>query len=208
MRNRLLYSLILLYFVAFIWSCSNEHQSSMDRIKSSTKEVTYDKNSLKHAEGMDIIWTQLDEGDSAFFVPTRKAAIKSFPCSNCHSKSLEELKKKETSLQKAHWDIDLVHASKMQMNCATCHNMNKPDSLTSLVGNEVSLDHSYKVCAQCHSTQYKDWKGAAHGKRLAGWMPPRIAQTCVGCHNPHKPAFESRWPSRLNTKKLELKESH
>lgn len=209
MKNKWLYSVVLFYLAAIYWSCSgNEHKSSMERIKASDKEISYEQNSLRHAEGMDLVWAELEDVDSAFLLPGRSTAIKSFPCSNCHSKSLESLKKEVTSLKKAHWDIDLVHAPQKVMNCATCHDMDKPDKLKSLVENEVSFDHSYQVCGQCHSTQYKDWKGAAHGKRLAGWMPPRISQTCVGCHNPHKPAFDTRWPSRLNTKKLELNEAH
>ena len=39
------------------------------------------------------------------------------------------------------------------------------------------------------------------GKKVAGWAPPRASLTCVNCHNPHKPSFETRWPSVYNTKK-------
>jgi hypothetical protein len=138
-----------------------------------------------------------------FFVPTRKNEIKSFPCSNCHSKPLAQLQLEQEAIgKKAHWDIELVHANTEVMNCKTCHKDAVSDQLVMLSGRNVSFDQSYKLCGQCHSTQIKDWIGGAHGKRLGGWKPPRLINTCVNCHNPHKPAFESRWPARFNTERI------
>ena len=94
------------------------------------------------------------------------------------------------------------------MDCQTCHSPELPDSLQTLNRQVVTMDHSYQLCAQCHSSQAKDWVGGAHGKRLGGWVEPRVAKTCVSCHNPHKPAIGSRWPARLNTYKLNQQNSH
>jgi len=109
--------------------------------------------------------------------------------------------------QKAHWDIKLNHANSEIMNCATCHNGENMNSLNSLTGQNIDLNLSHKVCSQCHSNQFEDWKGGAHGKKLAGWAPPRASQTCVNCHNPHDPGFDTRWPVQFNTHKaLQRKE--
>ncbi|MEP1095626.1 MAG: hypothetical protein ABJG78_10985 [Cyclobacteriaceae bacterium] len=210
MKRSWIYGIVLIYTVAVFWSCSDSHQKSgLAKIQESTDTISYDMSNFAQVQDMEIavVLSQIEELDSQFLVPTRAREISSFPCSNCHTKPLAQLKAEKIG-KSAHWDISLAHANKLSMDCSTCHNMEKPDELTSLTKNSISLDHSYKQCSQCHSTQFNDWKGGAHGKRLRGWVPPRVAQTCVGCHNPHKPAFEKRWPSRLNTAKLKQEQNH
>ena len=110
---------------------------------------------------------------------------------------------KNSDAQKAHWDIKLNHANSEVMNCATCHNGNDMNNLNALTGQNIDFNLSYKLCAQCHFSQFEDWKGGAHGKKVAGWAPPRASMTCVNCHNPHSPGFEKRWPVQFNTQTLE-----
>jgi len=154
----------------------------------------------------DVEWVGVDIDNHDFLVEAREPYMLHFSCNECHSKPLDELRSElSPTAKKAHWDIHIDHADATTMSCATCHPSDNLDELQTLEGSRVSFNHSYKVCAQCHSTQFKDWQGGAHGKRLGGWTKPRIAKTCVGCHNPHKPAFESRWPARLNTQQI-LKE--
>lgn len=132
-----------------------------------------------------------------FLTEMRSGSIAAFPCQNCHSIPLEQMTYSgENRKQRAHWDIQLQHSGTEVMECFTCHNRSNLDQLRSLSGHPISFDRSFELCSQCHTTQYKDWMGGAHGKNLSGWRPPRVAQTCVGCHNPHQPAIESRWPSR------------
>ncbi len=146
---------------------------------------------------------QLVEGAEQFLIPDRMAEMKSYPCSNCHSKSLEALQAgKAPGEKKSHWDIEIVHAKTVTMQCTTCHDPKNFNLLHSLTGAPIEFNHSYELCGQCHSTQQKDWLGGAHGKQVGGWAPPRVSQTCTGCHNPHKPAFEKRLPARLNTEWL------
>jgi len=152
-------------------------------------------SSEEYLEGMEMI--EITEGKHTFLIPDRKGKIKSYACTECHSKPLDKMQSKD--LKKAHWNIKLVHANENTMNCVTCHNPNNMDQLNSLTGKDIDYNNSYNLCNQCHSKQFEDWKGGAHGKRLGGWAPPRAAMTCVNCHNPHKPQFESRWPSRFNT---------
>ena len=132
-----------------------------------------------------------------FFTQFRTEDIISFPCQNCHNVPLSQMVSSNVDKKKAHWDVKIIHAHKSIMNCTTCHNPANMNYLTSLSGEPISIDRSFEMCGQCHSTQYKDWKGGAHGKSISGWRPPRIVKTCVSCHNPHDPGIKSRWPSRL-----------
>ena len=106
-------------------------------------------------------------------------------------------------LKKAHWDITLNHANQEAMNCVTCHNGDNMDNLKSLTTHTIDFNKSYKLCSQCHQKEYKDWIGGAHGKRIESWAPPRVSMTCVNCHNPHSPSFDTKWPARFNTQKVE-----
>lgn len=203
MKNSLT-TLSLVVLSVSLMNCSGSHkESNLDLIARHTDTVTYDFDSFERLEDLEFIpvLTEIQEMDSQFFIPSRTQQMTKYPCSNCHTKPIEELKKLNKGVS-AHLDVQLSHAHPVSMNCMTCHNMEQPDKLTSLTKTSIGFDHSYQQCAQCHSSQYKDWKGGAHGKRLKGWLPPRISQTCVGCHNPHKPSFEKRWPSRLNTEKI------
>ncbi len=133
------------------------------------------------------------------FVLTRTNHLTSFPCSNCHTDVSGNLANEDAE---AHWNIQLNHATGLLMDCKTCHDLERPDQLASLGKTSIDFNHSYQQCAQCHSSQAKDWLGGAHGKRVGGWVKPRTIKNCVGCHNPHEPRISSRWPARLNTVKL------
>jgi hypothetical protein len=128
----------------------------------------------------------------------RSNSMETYPCSQCHDKPLAgmlALRRKDQP--NSHWQVKLQHAPDNIMSCQTCHGEGDMNQLVTLTGKQVSMDAPYQVCAQCHASQVNDWAGGAHGKRLGGWAPPRVVQTCTGCHNPHAPAFESRWPAVL-----------
>lgn len=142
----------------------------------------------------------------SFFTQFRTDELVSFPCQNCHNVPLSQMVSSGLDKKKAHWNIEISHAKKAVMNCTTCHHPEDMNYLKSLSGERISIDRSFEMCGQCHSTQYKDWQGGAHGKSLSGWKPPRVVKTCVNCHNPHDPSIKSRWPSRLvNQDKNNLK---
>lgn len=176
-----------------------DHTSVNDYVKKYNDSIAYSVTTANTLDQLKTVLANVHDTVS-FLIPERSSQIKSFPCTNCHSKPVEQLSlgRKENE-RKAHWDITVIHGNDEVMNCFTCHNKSTPNELVSLTGKSISFDESFKVCNQCHSTQYKDWIGGSHGKRLGGWAPPRIINTCTSCHNPHKPAFESRWPARLNT---------
>lgn len=131
-----------------------------------------------------------------FYVRERTGELEKYPCAECHTQPVAALRAANPDERNAHWDIAIQHASEDIMQCSTCHAGNDMNSLQLLSGKPVAFDHSYQVCAQCHSTQAYDWVGGAHGKRLGGWAAPRVVNNCAACHNPHQPAWEPRWPAR------------
>jgi hypothetical protein len=129
-----------------------------------------------------------------FFVANRTEKMTQFACSNCHEEPLPERTEGLSRHPFMHVDIELQHASAEAMDCRTCHNEQKMDTLKLNDGTEVSFNHAYKTCMQCHFQQGEDWIGGAHGKRLDSWRGKRVVMNCTECHNPHKPAFEQRFP--------------
>lgn len=200
--------ILSLVFIVGLVSCSSNHEKehqyhgNFDKIKALEKDsISYTVNSSDLIGKMQLVEVITDE--VSFFIPERKSNIKSFKCSECHTKSIPELKSANLTGKKAHWNIELNHATPDVLTCNSCHPTQNLDNLKSNLNAEIDFNQSYKACAQCHSSEYKDWLGGAHGKRVKGWVNPRISETCVGCHNPHSPKFETRFPSRLNTKKIE-----
>lgn len=207
--KKLLVAIPLLLSILFFGRYLSEHKSEghdhlLDKIRKQQKELSYPINFDDILDTSLLIKVHADLPEvAAFFTEKRSDHLISFPCSNCHNQPLEGMQiNRSLNQRKSHWNIHLSHAGDNTMNCTTCHAENDMDKLSSLTGQKFNLDESYKLCGQCHSTQYKDWQGGAHGKQLNGWTPPRVAKTCVGCHNPHKPAFPSRFPARLNTNDL------
>ncbi|MDO6471765.1 multiheme c-type cytochrome [Maribacter sp. 1_MG-2023] len=199
MKNRTLIYLVVLLLGGTLISCKEkegEYHSISDKIEAESKP--YHGNLTSDELLVDTELIKITEGENTFLIPERKSQIKSFACIECHSKPLSEMA--GTDIQKAHWDIKLSHANGDAMNCATCHNGSNMNNLNSLTGKDIDFNLSYKICSQCHSNQFEDWKGGAHGKKVAGWAPPRASNTCVNCHNPHSPSFEKRWPVQFNTK--------
>ncbi|UTW63921.1 hypothetical protein KFE98_07225 [bacterium SCSIO 12741] len=185
---------------------SGHHGSLIKEIQKNDEVPTYhlEYNSRLDTSLLVRVHPKL-AGVHPFYTETREDGLNSFPCSNCHSESLAELQAKPDKPKNSHWNLSLQHASSETMECLTCHSESNLDELVTLTGKPLSINRSFELCGQCHSTQYKDWQGGAHGKQLNGWAPPRLAKTCVGCHNPHNPSFPTRLPARYSTQKLEDK---
>lgn len=190
---------ILVVFLAT--SCKHkeeEYHSITDKIEAKSKNYKgVSVSSDNHIGNMKLL--EVTENEITFLIPERKDNIKSFACTECHSKPLAQMQEKD--IKKAHWNIKLNHANSNTMNCLTCHNGNSMDNLQSITGHKIDFNKSYKLCSQCHQKQYKDWTGGAHGKAVKSWAPPRVSMTCVNCHNPHSPSFETKWPERYSSKK-------
>ncbi|MGB0431757.1 MAG: cytochrome C, partial [Bacteroidia bacterium] len=199
----IVFSCICFFTVSCNHPVAHEHgsHSVIDQMISEHNDsLGYEHKGLDIA-GVDTVKVETKEGHPKFYIDERTQNLIQFKCSKCHTEPLNKLKSTDSlGGKKSHWNLELNHADAHIMECNTCHNMNEhPDKLRSIQGKSIDYNHSYKQCSQCHSTQYKDWLGGAHGKNLSGWTQPRVSKTCVSCHNPHKPSFEKRWPARLNT---------
>lgn len=193
-------NIILICTFIIMISCNHkgeEYHNISDKIEDLSKDFNgVPISSDKYTETLKKV--QVTENWQRFYIPERKSQIKSFECTECHSKPLGELQGEE-KIQKSHWDITLKHANQETMNCVTCHSENNMDELHSITDKPIDFNLSHKLCAQCHQDQFKDWSGGAHSKQIGGWAQPRVSQTCVGCHDPHQPVFEKRWPARYNS---------
>jgi nitrate/TMAO reductase-like tetraheme cytochrome c subunit len=145
--------------------------------------------------GAEYIKIRNTDKTSSFYIKKRENLLSSSSCMNCHDTSLENLENNNSYSKNAHWDITVKHGGTQNLNCNNCHNTNRLDKLHTVTGRNIDYNSSFKLCASCHSNQYNDWLGGAHGKAVEGWKTPRIMQTCVDCHNPHLPTIENRWPS-------------
>ncbi len=201
-RMAALFGLVLL-----LASCSgpshNDHGPLAQIKKHSKSNIEYTVSSDEFTAEIEKVAVTNAENDILFFIPNRVNHLVSFPCNNCHTKALGNMVSDDPTGKKAHWNIKLNHATADALTCVTCHSSNNVEYLRLNNKKEISFNQSQKVCAQCHSTQSNDWVGGAHGKTIGGWAPPRVSNTCVNCHDPHSPAFETRWPSRLNTVKIQ-----
>lgn len=176
-----------------------EYHSVTDRILAESENFQGTNiSSEKHIDHLNTI--EITENGITFLIPERKSEIKSYACTECHTKPLNKMQSED--IKKAHWNIKIKHADDNTMNCVTCHNGNDINNLNSITGNNIDFDKSYQLCHQCHQKQFKDWTGGAHGKQISSWAPPRASRTCVNCHDPHDPHFESKWPERYNTQKV------
>ncbi|MCF6359620.1 MAG: cytochrome c family protein [Cyclobacteriaceae bacterium] len=194
---------LLLIFSSCSGPSHKDHGPLAEIEKHSNAAIDYTVSSAPFTYGIEKVAVTNSENDTLFFTPNRTNHILSFPCNNCHTQPLSKMASNDPSGKKAHWNFQLNHATEEALTCLTCHSSNDVEYLRLNNNKKVGFNKSQKVCAQCHSTQYNDWVGGAHGKKLGGWAPPRVSNTCVNCHNPHSPGFETRWPSRLNTIKIQ-----
>ena len=124
----------------------------------------------------------------------RSPGLGQYPCTSCHLGRGMILR--DARITDAHQDIKPDHPKQTGATCATCHAPDNVELLALKNGERATLDHAYRVCAQCHFAQAEAWAGGAHGKRLDGWLGRRVVMGCADCHNPHQPALEPRTPFR------------
>ena len=132
-------------------------------------------------------------GSSAmiFPVPAPPFTEGIFPCMQCHEGIPPNPERR--ALEAMHSDIVLHHDEEHRW-CLDCHDMNNRDQLHLASGAPVPFTESYKLCGQCHGTQYRDWRSGIHGKRTGYWDGSKRYLLCVHCHNPHSPRFAALQP--------------
>jgi hypothetical protein len=129
-------------------------------------------------------------GTSLFPVPAPPFSEGIFPCSTCHADLSPNPERRELTM---HDDIVLRHDEEHRW-CLDCHDQNDRDHLRLASGALVPFTESYRLCGQCHGTQFRDWRSGIHGKRTGYWDGPKRYLLCVHCHNPHHPHFASLAP--------------
>lgn len=127
----------------------------------------------------------------AFPVPAPPFSDGIFPCSQCHAGVPANTERR--SLEGMHSDI-VFHHDEEHRWCLDCHDADDRDQLRLASGVTVPFTESYRLCGQCHGTQYRDWRAGVHGKRTGYWNGPKRYLLCVHCHNPHSPHFASLQP--------------
>ena len=125
---------------------------------------------------------------------TRAPNVGQYPCTSCHMGRATRLA--DTRIADAHQNIKPAHPAQTGGLCSTCHAPDNVELLALKSGARTTLDHAYRLCAQCHFAQAQAWAGGAHGKRLDGWQGRRVVMGCADCHDPHNPAIEPRLPFR------------
>lgn len=133
------------------------------------------------------------EADTHFPVPPPPFTEGIFPCSECHKEL--EVNTERRVLENAHDDI-ILHHDEQNRWCLDCHNPNNRDELRLASGLSVSFEESYRLCGQCHGTEYRDWRLGIHGKRTGMWNGEKQYLLCAHCHNPHSPKFKPIRPEK------------
>ena len=124
----------------------------------------------------------------------RSPDLGQYPCTSCHLGRRMVLA--DERIADAHQNIKPIHPAQTGAACSTCHAPDNVELLALKSGDRATLDHAYRLCAQCHFSQAEAWAGGGHGKRLDGWQGRRVVMGCSDCHDPHKPALEPRLPFR------------
>lgn len=132
-----------------------------------------------------------DSATVAFPVPAPPFTEGIFPCTTCHEGIPPNPERRP--LEGMHSDIVLHHDEEHRW-CLDCHDMNNRDQLHLASGALVPFTESYRLCGQCHGTQYRDWRSGIHGKRTGYWNAAKRYFLCVHCHNPHNPRFAALQP--------------
>ena len=117
-----------------------------------------------------------------------------YPCTSCHLGRRMVLR--DERIEDAHRNIEPEHPKQTGATCSTCHAADNVELLSLKSGERATLDHTYRLCAQCHFEQAAAWAGGGHGKRLDGWQGRRVVMGCADCHDPHAPSLEPRLPFR------------
>lgn len=114
-----------------------------------------------------------------------------FPCSDCHDPDFMETDFTVRDLEDPHDVMPALAHGAGRLWCMDCHDADDRDMLHLASGEPLEFEDAPKLCGQCHSEQYRDWMGGAHGKRLGHWdrNKPQEVLVCANCHDAHTPQF-------------------
>jgi len=115
-----------------------------------------------------------------------------FPCSQCHNEDQPPNPERRV-LEDMHEDIVLRHDEEHRW-CLDCHSADDRDHLRLANGKLIPFEESFRLCGQCHGTQYRDWRAGVHGRRTGSWDGDKQYLLCVHCHYSHQPQFKPLKP--------------
>ncbi len=143
--------------------------------------------------GLDAADVQRGPGASTVLYPVPAPPFSEgiYPCMQCHAAFPPNPERRP--LEAMHTDIVLRHDEEHRW-CLDCHDVNDRDQLRLASGAPLPFSESYRLCGQCHGTQFRDWREGIHGKRTGYWDGPKRYLLCVNCHNPHSPRFAALQP--------------
>ena len=127
-----------------------------------------------------------------FPVPAPPFSEGIFPCMNCHEGLPPNPERR--ALEGMHSDIVMHNHGEEYRWCLDCHDKDNRNFLRLASGTLLPFTESYRLCGQCHGTQFRDWKSGIHGKRTGYWNGSKRYLLCVNCHNPHSPHFAALQP--------------
>jgi nitrate/TMAO reductase-like tetraheme cytochrome c subunit len=114
-------------------------------------------------------------------------------CSDCHDPELMDSDPEERELADPHDVLTFNHGAG-KLWCMDCHDGEDRDMLHLSSGKLLEFEQAPQLCGQCHSTNYKDWRAGAHGKRTGQWNGAKEVRPCSHCHNAHTPNFGALEP--------------
>lgn len=158
-------------------------------VVASTSQAVKEKEAAKApvSEKQPAAVKQSRPAENSFAVARPPFSEGIFPCSQCHAYMKANTKRR--NLTEYHGNIVLNHAQGQRW-CTDCHDSQNRDKLKLASGDQIEFSESYKLCGQCHGTQFRDWKVGVHGKRTGNWNGDKQYLLCVNCHNPHDPKFK------------------
>jgi hypothetical protein len=99
-----------------------------------------------------------------------------------------------SDLREFHLGLEFQHGS---LSCRACHAEGQPPQLNLADGTTLPMQDALRLCAQCHGTQFTNYRHGAHGGMNGYWdtrRGERLKNHCVDCHDPHTPAIEPVLP--------------
>jgi len=149
---------------------------------------------LRTPDGADHLSRQIGQRTFRLGLRLNSPDLTQYPCTSCHAGQEVIGDGTERGEGGVHDNKQPVHPRETGAQCTTCHAAENPGMLRLENGELASINHAYRLCAQCHFPEVQWWATGTHGKRLVGWRGRRVVTGCADCHDPHQPATEPRIP--------------
>lgn len=116
-------------------------------------------------------------------------------CATCHDTRDPDFNTNDAAaLDEFHQGMKYAHGAQ---SCLSCHNAQDYNTLKLADGRSLEFTQSMQLCAQCHSTQHRDYQNGSHGGMTGHWdlmQGPRERNHCTDCHDPHHPKYPQVMP--------------